>query len=403
MPESAAIRNGTLLSETSPSATSSDTGLSAARAVAAASEPSASAASNALFHPDPNPISSSEGAQSIIADRRDSPYIGRLREEPSPFDMRDPYEVLGVSKKASEAEIKKAFRTLAKKYHPDTHGNDPKAVKKFQEVSAANEILSDKEKRAQYDRGEIDESGQPRGFHPGAQGAGGYEGFRARPGPGGKGFEFNWGATGNDSGHEGFNAEDIFADILGGFSGGGRRGRQPRKGADVQRATTVTFQESIMGGTRRVILSDGREVEVRIPAGVKEGQQIRLRGQGASGERSGPPGDALITITIAPHPYLTREGRDLKMDLPVTLKEAVLGAKVTAPTLTGSVTLTVPPHSNTGRVLRLKGKGVPAVGSEPAGDLYVRLVVTLPDASDAKLDAFVKSWDANYDPRTKLV
>src|SRR5215831_11679676 len=150
---------------------------------------------------------------------------------------RDPYEVLGVSKKASEAEIKKAFRALAKKHHPDTHANDPKAVKKFQEISGAYDILSDKEKRAQYDRGEIDEAGQPRGFHPGAQGAGsGFEGFRARPGPGGKGFEFNWGATGNEPGGEGFNAEDIFADILGGFSGG-KRSRQARKGADVQRAT----------------------------------------------------------------------------------------------------------------------------------------------------------------------
>jgi DnaJ-class molecular chaperone len=315
--------------------------------------------------------------------------------------MRDPYEVLGVPKKATEAEIKKAFRTLAKKHHPDTHANDPKAVKKFQEISGAYEILSDKEKRAQYDRGEIDESGQPRGFHPGAQGAGGFEGFRGRPGPGGRGFEFNWGATGNEPGSEGFSAEDIFADILGGFSGG-KRSRQPRKGADIQRATTVSFQESVSGGTRRVILSDGREVEVKIPAGVKEGQQIRLRGQGSSGDRGGPPGDALITISIAPHPYLTRDGRDLRMDLPISLKEAVQGAKVTAPTLTGPVTLTIPAHSNTGRVLRLKGKGVPALGSEPAGDLYIRLVVALPEGTDAKLDAFVRSWDVNYDPRSKL-
>jgi len=316
--------------------------------------------------------------------------------------MRDPYQVLGVAKNASEAEIKKAFRALAKKHHPDTHGNDPKAVKKFQEISAAYEILSDKEKRAQYDRGEIDESGQPRGFHPGAQGAGGWENFRARPGQGGKGFEFNWGATGNEPNQGGFNAEDIFADILGGF-GGGKRSRQPRKGADIQRATTVSFQESIQGGARRVILSDGREVEVKIPAGVKEGQQIRLRGQGANGERGGPPGDALITISIAPHPYLTRDGRDLKMDLPITLKEAVLGGKVTVPTLTGPVTLTVPPHSNTGRILRLKGKGAPAIGNEAGGDLYVRLVVTLPEGTDSKLDAFAKSWDAHYDPRSKLV
>src|SRR6185436_12951327 len=171
---------------------------------------------------------------------------------------------------------------------------------------------------------------------------------------------------------------DIFADILGGIGGGGgaRRRNQPRKGADIQLATTVSLQEAASGGLRRVVLGDGRQLEVRIPAGVKDGQQIRLRGQGAPGERGGPPGDALIAIEIAPHPYLERDGRDLKMDLPITLKEAVAGAKVPVPTLTGEVTLTVPPHSNSGQVLRLKGKGLPSGGAEPGGDLYVRLVVT---------------------------
>src|SRR5215470_1829729 len=247
--------------------------------------------------------------------------------------MRDPYEVLGVSKKASEAEIKKAFRTLAKKHHPDTHANDPKAVKRFQEINSAYEIVGDKEKRAQFDRGEIDAAGQPRGFNPGPQGFGGD------------------GA--------GFSAEDIFADILGGFGGGGKRRSQPRKGADIQLATTVSLQEAAQGGLRRVVLGDGRQLEVRIPPGVKDGQQIRLRGQGAPGERGGPPGDAFITVAIAPHAYFERDGRDLRLDLPITLKEALLGGKVPVPTLTGPVTLTVPPHSNSGRVLRLKGKGLP--------------------------------------------
>lgn len=314
--------------------------------------------------------------------------------------MRDPYDVLGVSRKASDAEIKKAFRSLAKKHHPDTHANDPKAVKKFQEISAAYELLGDKGKRAQFDRGEIDANGQPKGFdqgfRPGGPFGGGFEGMRGRTGRAGpQGFEFNW------SGGEGVNAEDIFSDILGGL-GGGRRRNQPRKGADIQLKTTVTLQEAATGGLRRVIAGDGRELEVRIPAGVKEGQQIRLRGQGAPGERGGPAGDALIEIAIAPHPFFERDGRDLRMDLPVSLKEAVVGARVQVPTLTGPVAVTVPPHSNSGRVLRLKGKGLPGSGGETPGDLYARLIITLPDSADPKLDQFAASWEQSYDPRSRL-
>jgi DnaJ-class molecular chaperone len=313
---------------------------------------------------------------------------------------RDPYEVLGVSKKASEAEIKKAFRALAKKHHPDTHGNDPKAVKRFQEISSAYEVIGDKEKRAQYDRGEIDEAGQPKGFNPGAGaggfGQGGWEGFRRQQGA--RGGEFNWG---NEQG--GFSAEDIFADIFGGLGGGGGRSRrsQPRKGNDVQFQTTVSLDEAANGGNRRVAIDD-KQLDVRIPPGVKDGQQIRLRGQGQPGERGGPPGDALITISIAPHPYLERDGRDLRMDLPITLKEALEGAKVEVPTLYGPVTLTVPPQSNSYRVLRLKGRGLPGSGSEAAGDLYVRLIVSLPDPPDPKLAAALKGWGGKYDPRAKL-
>jgi DnaJ-class molecular chaperone len=151
-----------------------------------------------------------------------------------------------------------------------------------------------------------------------------------------------------------------------------------------------------------VVVADGRQLEVRIPPGVKDGQQIRLRGQGVPGERGGPAGDALITITIAPHPFFERDGRDLRLDLPITLKEAVAGAKVPVPTLTGPVTVTVPPHSNSGRVLRLKGKGLPGAGGESAGDLYARLIVTLPETPDTALDDFAKSWTAGYDPRAKL-
>ncbi len=313
--------------------------------------------------------------------------------------MRDPYEILGVPKKATEAEIKKAFRTLAKKHHPDAHGNDPSKVKKFQEISGAYEVLGDKEKRAKFDRGEIDGSGQPRGFDPSAHGFGG--GFRPGTGPGGGrgqgpgGAGFQWSSTGGD----GIRAEDLFADLFGGA--GGRRSRQPKKGEDVQLATTITLEEAAQGGVRRVLLGDGKELEVRIPAGVKEGQTIRMRGQGAPGVQGGPPGDVLISVSLAQHSAFTVEGRDLKLDLPISLSEAVLGGKVPALTLSGTVTLTVPAHSNSGRVLRLKGKGLPGSGAEPAGDLFVRLMVTLPEPSDPKLDEFVQTWTSPFDPRSK--
>jgi DnaJ-class molecular chaperone len=264
-------------------------------------------------------------------------------------------------------------------------------------------VIGDKEKRAQYDRGEIDEAGQPQGFNPGAQHPGGFgqgwEGFRRQQQQGGRGAEFNWS---NEQGG-GFSAEDIFADIFGGMGGGGARSRrsQPRKGADVQFQTTVSLEEAALGGSRRVAIDD-KQLDVRIPPGVKDGQQIRLRGQGQPGDRGGPPGDALITITIAPHPYLQRDGRDLKMDLPITLKEAIDGAKVEVPTLDGAVTLTVPANSNSFRMLRLKGKGLPGSGTEPGGDLYVRLIVTLPEQPDPKLTAALKGWDAHYNPRDKL-
>ena len=310
---------------------------------------------------------------------------------------RDPYEVLGVSKKASEAEIKKAFRTLAKKSHPDAHGNDPKKAKRFQEASAAYEVIGDKEKRAQYDRGEIDSSGQPRGFDPRAQGfggfqAGGHEGF-----PGG--FDFRKSKSGA------FRAEDIFSDILGGLGGGpGRsRPRRPRsaKGKDVQLATTISLEEALGGGTRRLKIGDGKQLEVRIPPGVKDGQQIRLRGKGGQGLNGGPTGDVLITIKLAPHRDFAHEGQDLRLELPISLKEAIFGAKIEVPTLSGPVSLKIPPHSNSGQVLRLKDKGLPAAGSAAPGDLFVRLSVALPDTPDAELEEFVKTWESTHDPRAK--
>jgi DnaJ-class molecular chaperone len=310
--------------------------------------------------------------------------------------LRDPYEVLGVSRKASDAEIKKAFRALAKKHHPDRSGSDPAAVKQFQEINAAYELLSDKEKRAQYDRGEIDASGQPKGFGAGFRpGAGGFRGG-FHPGAGAREFHF-------DFGNGDVNVEDILGDIFGSFGGGMGRGRtraQPRRGQDLELQTTVSFQEAALGGTRRVSLADGRELDVRIPAGLKDGQTIRLRGQGMQGGRGGQAGDLLITVNVAPHPYFTRDGDDIRMDLPITLKEAVLGAKVEVPTPTGAVAVTVPANSNTGNVLRLKGKGIQTPGR--AGDLYVRLLVSLPNRPDTELESFARRWGTLYDPRAKI-
>jgi DnaJ-class molecular chaperone len=303
--------------------------------------------------------------------------------------MRDPYDVLGVSKNASDAEIKKAFRALAKKHHPDTHGGDSGAQKRFQENSAAYDILGDKEKRTKFDQGVIDANGNPRGFDPGAGGFG--HGGSPRD------FHFSWGDAEGAEG--GFRAEDILGEIFGG--GGGRR-RRARRGEDFSLAVTIGFEEAARGSTRRVALPDGREVDMRVPVGVRDSQQIRLKGQGGAGRENGPAGDVLLTIRVAAHPYFVRDGNDLRMEVPITLQEAVLGGKINVPTLSGPVTLTIPAGSNSGRSLRLKGKGVPAHAGQPAGDLYVKLVVTLPEKPDQALKDFAASWDATYDPRAKL-
>jgi DnaJ-class molecular chaperone len=272
--------------------------------------------------------------------------------------MRDPYEILGVSKSASEAEIKKAFRGLAKKNHPDAHPGDKNAQKKFQEISGAYDIVGDKEKRAKFDSGEIDAAGNPRGFDP-RQG-GGFQGgpFGGGGGPGARDFHFSWDNAGDTQ--EGFQAEDLFSTLFGGGGPRGRRGgaRQPMKGEDFTVATTISFDEAIRGGTRRVMVPNGEQIDVKIPAGVKEGQQVRVKGRGGAGRNGGPPGDILIEIVVAPHPSMSRDGNDIRMDLPVTLKEAVLGGKVPVATITGTVSLSIPPNSNSGATLRLKGKGI---------------------------------------------
>ena len=299
--------------------------------------------------------------------------------------MRDPYTVLGVSKSASEAEIKKAFRKLAKQYHPDQNRDNPKAQEKFSEVNQAYEILGDKTKRGQFDRGEIDAEGKEK-FR-------GFEGF----GGGGAGRQGGFGAGGFRQEHV---DESSFADIINEMFGGAGRGQAgtkrrsaARAGDDVVANATLTLEEIVKGQKIRVALPVGKTVDVTVPNGVENGQQIRLKGQGMPGAGGGRNGDALITVTIRPHSLFKPDGTDLRLDLPVTLDEAVLGAKVRVPTLEGAVALSIPPMSSGGRVMRLKGKGLPDKAGK-RGDILATLKITLPEEPDADLDAVMEKWRA---------
>ena len=316
--------------------------------------------------------------------------------------MRDPYTVLGVPKSAGADEIKKAFRGLAKKFHPDQNKTDPKAKEKFSEANSAYEILGDEKKRAQFDRGEIDAEGKPR--FQGFDGFGG--GARRRAQPGAQEYEHNFsgGGAGGPRGGPGFDPSDIFAD----FFGGGRGRKRPQaapKGEDIQGFVTVSLPEAVKGASARVALSNGRTLDVTIPAGIEDGKQIRLKGQGNPGPMGGEPGDAMVTVRIARHPFFRVEGRDLRLDLPIALYEAVLGGKVQVPTIGGAVEMTLPPGTNSGRTLRLRGKGLPAAGAAVAGDLLVTLRVTLPEKTDAEFEGLMRKWQsANpYDPRKDML
>jgi DnaJ-class molecular chaperone len=318
--------------------------------------------------------------------------------------MRDPYSVLGVAKTASLDEIKKAYRKLAKKFHPD-QSKDPKAKDRFAEVSSAYEIVGDEAKRAQFDRGEIDAEGKPRyqgfeGFGAGA-GPGGY----TRRSPGGGGFE-HFEFRGAPGGGGGFDAGDIFSELFGQARRGGAGQQQTRplpRGEDVTAEISVSLREAVHGGKSRVSLPTGRTLEINVPAGMEDGKTIRLKGQGHPSAYGGEAGDALVTVKIARHPYFRVDNRDLRLDLPLTLYEAVLGAKVNVPTLDGKVELTVPAGSNGGRTLRLRGKGLPNP-SGTAGDLLVTLRIILPDGPDPDLTALAEKWekDRPYDPRHDL-
>ncbi|WP_448951506.1 DnaJ C-terminal domain-containing protein [Labrys neptuniae] len=301
--------------------------------------------------------------------------------------MRDPYSVLGVSKTASLAEIKKAFRKLAKQYHPDQN-KDASAAAKFAEVNSAYEIVGDEKKRAQFDRGEIDAEGKPR-----------FQGFEAAGGPGGfgrdtSGFEFNFGG-GRGGGSAGF--DDILSEMFGGRAqrGGGSRGTAPR-GEDIQVTGQIPFTTWALGGKARVELGPGRAVDASIPAGVAPGKTIRLRGQGEPSPFGGEPGDALITVAVAPHDLFRAEGKNVRVDVNVTVYEAALGAKVRVPTLDGSVDLTLPAGTTGLRSFRLKGKGVQA--KDGAGDLIVQPRIIMPGKIDPELEAaLIKLRDQGYD------
>ncbi|QXX73459.1 DnaJ C-terminal domain-containing protein [Methylovirgula sp. HY1] len=320
--------------------------------------------------------------------------------------MRDPYIVLGVTKAADSAEIKKAFRKLAKKYHPD-QSSEPKAKEKFAEVSAAYEILGDEKKRGAFDRGEIDAEGKPRfqGFE--GFGAGGPQGGAwnsARRGQPGGGFEHFEYAPGGPAQGPGFDASDLFSELFSAQRRRSAQGRQAPRGEDVAAQVVVTLAEAAHGAKTRVSLPTGRTLEVSVPAGIEDGKQIRLKGQGHPSPFGGEQGDAMVTVKIAKHAYLRPDGHDLRLDLPLTLYEAVLGAKVNVPTLDGTVELNVPAGSNGGRTLRLRGKGLPNQPGGTAGDLLVTLRIMLPEEPDADLISLMRQWQTQkpYDPRRDM-
>lgn len=307
--------------------------------------------------------------------------------------MKDPYQVLGVARGATADEIKQAYRALARELHPDVNQGDRRSEDRFKEVAAAHDFLSDADKRAQFDRGEIDATGAAR--------------RRGRAGHGGWGGGAGAGRAGAGAGGFGFgdNADDILSELMRrrdkgrAWSAGTGHAGQPQPGQDSRHKLSVTFAEAALGATRRVTLVTGKSLDVRIPPGSVDGQALRLKGQGHPGILAAD-GDAYVDIAVEPHPYFTRRELDVLVEVPISLQEAVLGGKVTVPTVDGQVSLSVPPGSNSGSVLRLKGKGI--VGPHGRGDQMVTLKVVLPD-NDAELKKFVDKWGPKhgYDPRAK--
>jgi DnaJ-class molecular chaperone len=310
--------------------------------------------------------------------------------------LDDPYKVLGVSRDATADQIKTAYRKLARGLHPDLHPNDKQAEDKFKKVGAAYDLLGDAKKRARFDAGEIDANGSERGrararSGASAGGGGGFGGF------GGFGF-------GGES------AQDIFDELLRRKDKGRSKGwspfddqpgTAPATGGDAHFSLKITFAEAALGATKRITLTSGKNLDVKVPPAAKDGSTLRLKGQGHAGRGGGPAGDALIEIQVAPHPFFQRQGDDVTLDLPVTLAEAIGGAKITVPTVDGKVAVTIPPGANSGTTLRLKGKGAGAAGAR--GDQLVTLKVMLPDRADDELADFLKKWESKhpYDVRKK--
>jgi DnaJ-class molecular chaperone len=314
----------------------------------------------------------------------------------------DLYQRLGLKRGADQAEIKKAYRSLAKQLHPDRNKDNPDAAKRFSEVTRAYDLLSDKDKRAQYDRGEIDEEGNPKMPFGGGFGSrpGGGAGAGAGPGAGVEGFQTNFGDAADLS--------ELFEGLFGGGGRGGRPGggfggfRQraspPQKGADIAYRLRVPFVDAATLAPQRIKLADGKTIDLKLPKGVEDGAKIRLAGKGDPGP--GGSGDAIVTVSIASHAFFRRDGNDIRLDLPVTLKEAVLGAKVKVPTPEGPVMMTIPKGSSSGRVLRLKGRGF--TGKTGArGDELVTIEIHVP-AGDSELESFAEKWRGGDNPRAEL-
>lgn len=297
--------------------------------------------------------------------------------------MADPYQILGVQQSASPAVLKKAYRKLAKDLHPDLHPGDKQISDRFKEVSAAYDLLSDTKKRARFDRGEIDGQGNERAGPQFAYGRAHAGADHGRP----------FGAAGGGMGGAFGGAEDVFSQIFSGLrrNRGGNQ-RVDAKGADRSYSVDIGFLDAARGAKRRLTLADGRTLDVNIPSGIEEGQTIRLRAQGEPGVGRAPAGDALLNVRIVPHPLFTRKHDAVHVEVPITIPEAVLGAKIEVPTIDGSVSMSVPKGSNTGTVLRLKGRGIAIGAAKNRGDQFVRLVVKLPEKPDAELEKFAKDW-----------
>jgi DnaJ-class molecular chaperone len=318
----------------------------------------------------------------------------------------DPYKVLGVARDAGAEDIRKAYRRLAKQWHPDTNPDKPEAEARFKDVSAAYALLSDPEQRGRFDRGEIDASGAERaspdagGWRDWAETGRGAR-YRSQSGGAGGGFGFGdpGGGGGGGFGPGGFDESDLEEFLARAFGARAGRPRGPRRGADLRVALRVPFLDAARGAVRTVTLPEGRQVQLTIPAGIEDGTVLRLAGQGLPGEAGGAPaGDLLAVVEVEPHRVFRREGNDILIDLPVTLKEAVLGARVEVPTIAGPVSLTIPPHSTEGQRLRLRGRGV------NGGHQVVVLRVRLPAGPEPELEAFLKDWTPRdrTDPRAGM-